>query len=412
MKIVTIKRDVAGAGFGSCNFNDYISIEMNDKLVKVEVAGNGDMIKHKPKALSLKSPLLIYIDRKVYDVTKFQHDHPGGRLPLVKMMDKDCTALFHAVGHSKFAMNLLQKHLVKEQDMVHDAHTTVHAHSHAFEWHKFAVFLLGIIAVPYIIYAYWKLICNNHHSGDDGIETLQDLIQLVIPSIYLPTQASLGSLFLADYLLVPQCSMNFQMLEQVGYPLYYTTALLGLYYIISGPTLGIVLWIFCQDSQPYFSVWLVVKVISVYLLSDITFEYVHKWMHYKKPEWHMMHHVIIFPTACAGFLLEIHDYIMELWVGKIPILIIFGTDLFNAYDGFACVLCLALTLLNNTIGHDSWLLSAHYLHHLSSGSTFGTLPFRITFPFSQQCHDKKFWDHPLRNSLESLFLLTDSSKEL
>lgn len=51
---------------------------------------------------------------KVYDITKYLEDHPGGIPVLVEVAGKDATAEFEDVGHSDEAMELLKPFLVGE----------------------------------------------------------------------------------------------------------------------------------------------------------------------------------------------------------------------------------------------------------------------------------------------------------
>jgi cytochrome b involved in lipid metabolism len=43
------------------------------------------------------SSLWLVVDNKVYDVTSFFEDHPGGKKPLLKYAGKDCTNKFNSV---------------------------------------------------------------------------------------------------------------------------------------------------------------------------------------------------------------------------------------------------------------------------------------------------------------------------
>ncbi|CAA0841614.1 Cytochrome b5 isoform B [Striga hermonthica] len=56
----------------------------------------------------------LVISGKVYDVTKFLEDHPGGDEVLVSSTGKDATAEFDDVGHSHEAWAMLEKFYVGE----------------------------------------------------------------------------------------------------------------------------------------------------------------------------------------------------------------------------------------------------------------------------------------------------------
>ncbi|CAK1544339.1 unnamed protein product [Leptosia nina] len=61
-----------------------------------------------------KSDLYVIIDNRVYDLTKFQDDHPGGHEVLQQVAGKDGTEEFHDVGHSLDAKELMKKYLMGE----------------------------------------------------------------------------------------------------------------------------------------------------------------------------------------------------------------------------------------------------------------------------------------------------------
>lgn len=54
----------------------------------------------------------IAVEGKVYDVTKFVNEHPGGPGPLKNMAGKDATFPFKKVGHSADAIELQKSFLV------------------------------------------------------------------------------------------------------------------------------------------------------------------------------------------------------------------------------------------------------------------------------------------------------------
>ncbi|CAD5166440.1 cytochrome b5-like [Musa acuminata AAA Group] len=58
----------------------------------------------------------LVIDGKVYDVTKFLDDHPGGDEVLVSSTGKDATDDFEDVGHSTAARAMLDEYYVGEID--------------------------------------------------------------------------------------------------------------------------------------------------------------------------------------------------------------------------------------------------------------------------------------------------------
>lgn len=59
-----------------------------------------------------KNSLWIVIHNKVYDVTKFLDDHPGGDAVLLENAGKDATYIFEDVGHSSEARLLAKDYLI------------------------------------------------------------------------------------------------------------------------------------------------------------------------------------------------------------------------------------------------------------------------------------------------------------
>ncbi|KAG8381091.1 hypothetical protein BUALT_Bualt06G0086200 [Buddleja alternifolia] len=58
----------------------------------------------------------LIIDGKVYDVTPFMDDHPGGDEVLLSATGKDATNDFEDVGHSDSAREMLDKYYIGEVD--------------------------------------------------------------------------------------------------------------------------------------------------------------------------------------------------------------------------------------------------------------------------------------------------------
>ncbi|XP_057453652.1 cytochrome b5 [Lotus japonicus] len=70
-----------------------------------------DVVKHS----EIKDCWLI-IDGKVYDVTPFMEDHPGGDEVLLSATGKDATNDFEDVGHSDSARDMMEKYYIGEID--------------------------------------------------------------------------------------------------------------------------------------------------------------------------------------------------------------------------------------------------------------------------------------------------------
>ncbi|KAI8888696.1 cytochrome b5 [Backusella circina FSU 941] len=80
--------------------------------------------------------LWIILEGRVFDITKFQDEHPGGEEVLLDEGAKDATDAFEDVGHSDDARDLLKKYYIgdvdpnskpvkvlREEEVVHSAPT-------------------------------------------------------------------------------------------------------------------------------------------------------------------------------------------------------------------------------------------------------------------------------------------------
>ncbi|XP_022888894.1 cytochrome b5-like [Olea europaea var. sylvestris] len=69
------------------------------------------------KHRSIKDCWLV-IEGKVYDVSPFMDDHPGGDEVLLSSSGKDATADFEDIGHSDSAKEMMDKYLIGTVDML------------------------------------------------------------------------------------------------------------------------------------------------------------------------------------------------------------------------------------------------------------------------------------------------------
>ncbi|KAG0570030.1 hypothetical protein M758_6G128500 [Ceratodon purpureus] len=99
----------------------------------------------------------LVIDGKVYDVTKFLDDHPGGDEVLLSATGKDATDDFEDVGHSTSARDMMEEYYVGEIDpsTIPSKPTYTPAKQAAYNPDKSSEFLIKILQflVPLAILA-------------------------------------------------------------------------------------------------------------------------------------------------------------------------------------------------------------------------------------------------------------------
>ncbi|KIM92668.1 hypothetical protein OIDMADRAFT_173855 [Oidiodendron maius Zn] len=61
---------------------------------------------------NIKTDLWLVIHGKVYDVTKYLEDHPGGAQALIEVAGQDATAAFEDVGHSADSREIMEQFIV------------------------------------------------------------------------------------------------------------------------------------------------------------------------------------------------------------------------------------------------------------------------------------------------------------
>ncbi|RDD40073.1 Cytochrome b5 [Trichoplax sp. H2] len=72
--------------------------------------------------------LWLIIHNKVYDVSKFMEEHPGGEEVLLEMAGKEATEAFEDVGHSTDARSMMQNYYIGDivQSEVNETDYKVH----------------------------------------------------------------------------------------------------------------------------------------------------------------------------------------------------------------------------------------------------------------------------------------------
>uniref|UniRef100_A0A8C6PAG2 Cytochrome b5 type B n=1 Tax=Nothobranchius furzeri TaxID=105023 RepID=A0A8C6PAG2_NOTFU len=72
----------------------------------------------------------LIIHDKVYDISKFLEEHPGGEEVLLEQGGADATESFEDVGHSSDAREMLQQYYIGELHVVRKVHFP---HKHAWK---------------------------------------------------------------------------------------------------------------------------------------------------------------------------------------------------------------------------------------------------------------------------------------
>ena len=99
-----------------------------------------------------ESDLWLIIDRKVYDVTSFTDEHPGGIDTLLDSAGMDGIAEFEGVSHSDSARRDLKKYLIGELAAGETAAPAKHASSSSTASLSAVAFIVALVAaVAYLI---------------------------------------------------------------------------------------------------------------------------------------------------------------------------------------------------------------------------------------------------------------------
>lgn len=82
---------------------------MSESEEKTKIISLDEIAKHTDKESTW-----VLIHNKVYDVTKFLEEHPGGEEVLLEQAGKDATEAFEDVGHSTDARELMKQYNIGE----------------------------------------------------------------------------------------------------------------------------------------------------------------------------------------------------------------------------------------------------------------------------------------------------------
>ncbi|GAA5806009.1 hypothetical protein HPULCUR_011537 [Helicostylum pulchrum] len=124
----------------------------------VQIYTHEDVSKH-----NTRDDLYMIIDNKVYDITKFVDEHPGGDEILIEEGAKDASGPFDDVGHSPDARQMLVKYYVGELDpeskpVVVQSANTVKTVNDGASGNPLRI----LIPIAFLIgYVYWRFFLNQ-----------------------------------------------------------------------------------------------------------------------------------------------------------------------------------------------------------------------------------------------------------
>ncbi|RWR99958.1 cytochrome B5-like protein [Dinothrombium tinctorium] len=109
-----------------------------------EVVKNGD-----------KNAIYITIHNRVYDVSNFLEEHPGGGDVLLEYAGKDATEAFEDVGHSDDAHEMLKQYLIGEledSEKSSNVKNQTNGTDGGVAWCEWVILPIGVVLVATLIY--------------------------------------------------------------------------------------------------------------------------------------------------------------------------------------------------------------------------------------------------------------------
>ena len=107
------EKDVDFQKFSSVDPQPGLGDRIRNRISQAGLGLGGPLIdKNKLKEHASESSCWVTYEGKVYDVTNFLNEHPGGKKALFRLAGKDITQSFYDVGHSKQAKAMLTKMFV------------------------------------------------------------------------------------------------------------------------------------------------------------------------------------------------------------------------------------------------------------------------------------------------------------
>jgi len=110
----------------------------------------------------------IVVHDRVYDVTPFLNEHPGGEEVLLEQGGKIATDAFEDVGHSRDARQLMNKYLIgelndadKREKQKKSAGEKTETTQSSGEGNTYTLLLIALFVAGAAVFAYFKMVGGN-----------------------------------------------------------------------------------------------------------------------------------------------------------------------------------------------------------------------------------------------------------
>ncbi|XP_070684522.1 cytochrome b5 type B [Pempheris klunzingeri] len=151
--------------------------EINDNLVNTEAADadsnnveeNGDTVdgcakyytSEEIRVHNMSTDTWLIIHNKIYDITCFLEEHPGGEEVLLEQAGADATESFEDVGHSTDAREMLQQYYIGElhmddrkEETAKEIHNTISGESSSWTTWLIPVIAAAVVGIMYRYYMF------------------------------------------------------------------------------------------------------------------------------------------------------------------------------------------------------------------------------------------------------------------
>eukprot|EP00475_Leptophrys_vorax_P035179 TRINITY_DN57661_c0_g1_i1.p1 TRINITY_DN57661_c0_g1~~TRINITY_DN57661_c0_g1_i1.p1 ORF type:complete len:176 (+),score=30.87 TRINITY_DN57661_c0_g1_i1:453-980(+) len=117
---------------------------------------------------------------------------------------------------------------------------------------------------------------------------------------------------------------------------------------------------FDGGKEPHFDLGLVMKLVVMFVLSEIHFTCVHVLMHTRLPKLHLLHHLSVATSFSSTYIFHPIDFLLEI---SPPLIVGVLIGLICCNDVFAYLVHMTITVTWYAMDHDAFLKTAHAKHH-------------------------------------------------